>query len=243
MASLFTFVRADMNYTTRLFCAGLLACVLSACGKSEQAPQEQAKQATVAPAEYASTVQQLYMAYFGRPADAGGLANFEARLSKIGAPIDIQAIDAAYNRDAGIRQLVDSFSISDEAKALYPQDTTAFVKAIYANVLNRAPDEEGLKFWVGAIDSQHQQRNNAALAIMAAALANKSPAGAVDAGIINKKTSIANSFTKTIPAETYRGDKAAALARNMLSAVNKDTDVNAFQGTINSTIEAIAKAQ
>ena len=41
-------------------------------------------------ADYQNAVQELYVAYFGRPADATGLVNFENALLAANAPTDIQ---------------------------------------------------------------------------------------------------------------------------------------------------------
>jgi hypothetical protein len=228
-----------------LLCAGLLACALSACGGGD-ATSAAAKSdrtlasTTVVQADYSTPVQQLYVAYFGRPADGGGLANFEARLAALGAPTDIQALDSAYHNSPQIQSLVDSFGISDESKALYSGDTTAFVNAIYTNVLNRAPDDDGRNYWVNAIDHNGLQRGNAALSIMAGALANKTAQGLVDAAVINNKIAVAGTFTSAIPLDTYSGNAAAALARSMLNSITGSTNLAAFQSTITSTIQAIA---
>jgi hypothetical protein len=228
-------------------CAGLMALALTACGGggADSAPKSErllAGSTAVVPADYPTAVQQLYVAYFGRPADGGGLSNFVAQLNALGAPSDIQALTQAYYDNASVRALVDSFGASDESKALYSGDTTSFVNAIYANLLNRTPDDEGRNFWVNAIDHNGLQRGNAALTIMAGALVNTTAQGQLDAIAINNKISVATSFTTAVSLDTYRGNDAAALARSMLSSVNSTTNITAFQTTVASTIQAIATA-
>ena len=132
---------------------------------------------TVVANDYKTIVQQLYISYFGRPADPKGLANFQAQLAALGGPANIQGLDQAYRSSTGIRSLVDSFGASAESTALYSGDNTSFVTAIYKNVLNRAPDDAGLAFWVGAINNGSLTRANASLSIMAGALANISDQG------------------------------------------------------------------
>jgi hypothetical protein len=197
---------------------------------------------TAVAADYLQPVQQLYVAYFGRPADAGGLASFEAQLAAAGAPNDIQKLTKAYDTSPAIRALVDSFAVSDESKALYKGDTRSFVTAIYINVLNRAPDAEGLNFWVDAIDNHGLNRANASLAIMAGALVNATAQGQADARLVNNKITVATSFTAAVPTSTYRGNTAAGLARAMLALIDQNTTPQAFQATITSTIKAIADA-
>lgn len=229
--------------------AVLASLLLNACGGSDPAaPSAQptrllAAGATIAaPTSYLKSVQQLYVAYFGRPADAGGLASFESQLAATVAPTDIQLLTGAYNGNASIRSLVNSFAVSDESKALYGGDTRAFVTAIYTNVLNRAPDTEGLNFWVNDIDHNGLNRANASLAIVAGALVNASAQGQVDARVVNNKIMIATAFTTAVPVATFRGNTAAALARAMLAKVDQNTTLASFQTTIDSTIKSIADA-
>jgi len=196
------------------------------------------------PEAYADAVQRMYIAYFGRPADPGGLTNFQAELSRIGAPTGIADIANTYAHNPTIRTLVDAFGTSEESNALYTGGTVPFVTAIYRNVFNREPDAEGLAFWAGAIDHAGLTRGNAALAIMAGALTNQSDQGKIDARIVINKTQVAARFTSTLVTNgqtgVYVGNAAAATARAMLSAVNENTDPAASQPTVDATIAALA---
>ena len=231
-------------------CAALvLTLLLAACGGGgdsaapASAPVRLLSTGTTSvAADYRNAVQQIYVAYFGRPADAGGLASFQAQLAAAGAPLDLQQLSAAYTASPVIRALVDSFAVSDESKALYGGDTRTFVTAIYTNVLNRAPDQEGLNFWVDAIDKQGLNRANASLSIMAGALVNNTTQGQADGRVINNKVAIASSFTVTVPATSYRGDVAAAMARTMLARIDQNTTLQNFQATIDSTIRSMTDA-
>jgi hypothetical protein len=196
--------------------------------------------------EYNDVVQALYVAYFGRAADTGALANFQQQLAILSAPHDFAGVSAAYNTNAGIRALIDSFGGSDESKALYSGDTTSFVTAIYKNILSRAPDAEGLNFWVDAIDHHGLTKANASLSIMAGALSNSTTQGKLDAALIGNRTTIASDFSFAIdtPAEmnAYSGNAAAASVRAMLVTVTADTDLSAFQATIKATLDSLANA-
>jgi hypothetical protein len=50
-----------------------------------------------------------------------------------------------------IEDIADTFFLMPETQEKYPEGTTdeSFVTAIYQNVFNRTPDEDGLAFWVG----------------------------------------------------------------------------------------------
>lgn len=196
--------------------------------------------------DYNTVVQQLYIAYFGRPADPTGLANFTAQLAAEQAPSNIQQFNTAYLNNEHVRRLIDSFGTSPESNALYNGGTEQFLTAIYANVLGRTPDVDGLRFWVDAIDNKGLTKANASFSIMAGALVNNSPQGLVDAALIRNRVAVATQFTASLatPAQVnaYSGDRAAAVARGMLATVNQNTDPAGFQSTIDSTIASLTRA-
>ncbi len=193
--------------------------------------------------DYSDVVQELYIAFFGRPADSGGLVNFEAQLRAFGAPTDIQKLDAAYNTNATIRSLIDSFGSSAESNALYNGGTAAFVTAIYQNVLNRAPDAGGLAYWSSAIDSGVLSRPHASLSIMAGASANTSTQGLIDGVLVTNKIMLGSDFTFAIdtPSEinAYSGNAAAASARAMLAALTGTSSSSTFGSIVNTTLSAL----
>lgn len=227
-----------------------VSLVLAGCGGNVETsasarPTQLLASSTIGAPDYTPIVQQLYISYFGRPADPGGLNSFKGQLAALGGPTDIQKLDQAYHNNAGIRALIDSFGASAESAALYSGDNTAFVTAIYNNVLNRAPDSEGLAFWVGALNSSALTRANASLAIMAGGLANTSVQGRLDASLINKKVTVGSNFTDALvraPVNGYDGNAAAAKARAMLSTLAASTDVQAFAGTVSSLVDELAAA-
>jgi len=202
--------------------------------------------------DYTSVVQQLYVSYFGRPADYYGLQNFSAALDKMGAPKDFAAVQAAVQADkAGttdLSKLVNSFNSSPESVALYGNDNSQigiskFVNAIYQNVLGRDADKAGFDFWVNAITTGELTKANAAAAITQAAMTNTSDQGKIDAMTVSNKLAVATSFTTALdtPAEitSFSGDAAAAAARSLLLGVNSSTNLTAYQANINDTIEKL----
>ncbi len=206
------------------------------------APQQTKLLATLVASDYNTIVTQLYVSYFGRPADSGGFANFKSQMAGLQAPNDIQQLTAAYKSNAGLRSLIDSFGSSDESKALYSGDTSTFVTAIYVNVLGRAPDDAGKAFWAGAIDRGELTRANASLAIMAGALSNTTAQGVLDAKLINNRVTVALNFSNALTgsyATAYSGDTAAASARSMLATVTATTNTASFQTTVINTLNAM----
>ncbi len=182
----------------------------------------------MATADYRTIVQKFYVAYFGRPADPGGLANIAAMLDAAKAPTTTQTFVDAYRTNATVRSIIDSFGDSAESHALYAGDTRAFVTAIYQNVLGRAPGAEGLDYWAQSIDQGVLGRGSAALTIMAGAESNTSSQGQKDAATVAAKVSLATQFTDALatPAAqaSYAGNAAAFAARAMLSSQGSVAD-------------------
>ena len=207
----------------------------------------------MAAADYASVVQQLYVSYFGRPADFYGLASFEQQLAALKAPTNFIALNGAAQNGSnpGLTALVNSFSGSPESIALYGSGTdtiaiSKFVSAVYNNVLNRDPDVDGLAYWVKAITSGALTKANAAAAITEGALSNTSAQGLIDAKTVTQKALVAADFTGSLSTASdinaFSGDNAAALVRTMLHTVANDTDAKAFHATVLSTIAELRTA-
>jgi hypothetical protein len=199
--------------------------------------------------DYTAVVEQLYVSYFGRPADYYGLQNFSAALAAMNAPTTFAGVQAAVEADktgtTALSKLVNSFNSSTESAALYGTDNSQvgiakFVAAIYQNVLGREADIEGFNFWVNAITSGALTKANAATAITQGALNNQSAQGLLDAKTVQNKLAVATSFTTSLDTPTeitaFSGDDAAAAARSLLAAVNSSTSVTAYQANIDATI-------
>jgi len=123
-----------------------------------------------------SDLAKVYVAYFNRAADAEGLYFWADKLAE---GMDMPTI-ASY------------FSQSAEAKALYPNtaDTSAFVTAVYANVLGRTPDQAGFDFWTTNLNNGSMQPATFVLSIIGGAqgadityLSNKADLGVYFAAI------------------------------------------------------------
>ncbi|NHZ32856.1 DUF4214 domain-containing protein [Massilia rubra] len=196
---------------------------------------------------YNKVVQELYVSYFGRPADPNGLLALTGALADANAPTDTAGLDAAYASNARVRTLIDSFSTSAESSVLYGTaapgfDTVRFVSQIYNNLFGRTPDAGGLAFWTKAIDSGSLTQAAAAHSILTGALT----AANADAVLINRKVTFAKMFTASMdtPNETYayQGDMAAQFGRDLLSGVTADSDAAAFQASVDSTLAQLVSA-
>lgn len=233
----------------------LAAAVLAACGGANTSSVDSSQKALTrqpstkqAASGYQTAVEALYIAYFGRPADPNGLANFEAALQAAGAPETVAGLAQAYASNATIKSLIDSFGTSGESQTLYGGgNTTSFVTAVFTNVLNRQPASAGLQFWVNAIDSGSLTQGDAALAIAAGALTNTTTQGLLDAQLINNRLAVAAYFTSQVGADgatsAYAGSSAASAARAMLAGVTSSTVVASYQATADSTITGLLNTQ
>jgi Ca2+-binding RTX toxin-like protein len=89
------------------------------------------------PTDTAGQVYRVYEATLDRAPDPEGLANWVHAL----------------NGGTSLQTVVNGFVSSQEFQAKYGNlDNTAFVTLLYHNVLDRAPDAEGLSNWVNALN-------------------------------------------------------------------------------------------
>jgi S-layer protein len=192
-------------------------------------------------ADYTAVAEQLYIAYFGRPADRAGLINMTAALAAAEAPTNMNDFAAASKTNATVKALLSSFGGSTESAALYTGTDAQFIVAIYQNVLNRDPLLAGLDFWTNALSTGAMTRAEAAAQIMAAA--TKDGGDATDAATVANKTTVATNFTSAIDTAAevigYSGKVAAQTARDMLHTVDSTTDTTAFNATVATTLSAI----
>lgn len=96
-------------------------------------------------AEEIATFVELYIAYFNRAPDAEGL-NFWG---------------SAFANGFSLEEIATLFLDQNETRETYPDtlSTIEFVTQVYSNVLGRTPDQGGLEFWAGAVDSGNVSRD------------------------------------------------------------------------------------
>ncbi|MDD2545627.1 MAG: S8 family serine peptidase [Burkholderiaceae bacterium] len=152
--------------------------------------------------ESLSTIQKIYIAYYGRPADPAGQQYWGNELEKAG----------------GLDKVIDNFAGAPESQALYGGASTTAdrITVLYQNILGRAPDTAGLNYYAGEVDGGRITLGKLALSIL-------NGVTGTDVAVINNRVSVANSFTAQIPTDpqikAYNGDSAAAVARTLLKEV------------------------
>jgi hypothetical protein len=151
---------------------------------------------------YHNDIQKLYVAYFNRPADVGGLNYWET------------VVEAANGSTAAVSA---AFAASPEYKAAYAGlNTAGIVNEIYNNLFGRDAETTGLDYWVGVINAGSFTIDQAVAIISEAAQGT-------DKVAFTSKVSAANTFTTSLdtPAEQagYSGDDANAVAKAWLAGI------------------------
>ena len=148
-------------------------------------------------------IQKLYIAYFNRPADPGGLAYWTDQLAK----------------GATMTTIANSFSASAEYQAIYAgKSNLVLIDQLYQNLFGRTADVGGLLFW-----SNEMLAGRVTITTVASALASGTTAGSADNIAINNKITAASAFTAAIDTApellAYSGSAATAQASTWLSTV------------------------
>jgi hypothetical protein len=165
-----------------------------------------------------SSIQQLYISYFNRPADAAGL-DFWAKQVDNGA--SLAAISA-------------TFAATPEYKALFAGlSNDQVVATIYQNLFNRAPDASGLKFWSDKLTDKALTVDNVVEAV--AASAQQDPANGPDTVAIQSKVAAAVAFTDFLNTDV---ESRIAYSSGAVNAVG----VNYIHGVTDAASLASAKS-
>lgn len=104
---------------------------------------------------------ELYIAYFNRAPDAVGL-NFWGTTFANGLTLD---------------RMAELFRPQPETLAAYPEGTSnaVFATTVYNNVLGRTPDQDGIDFWVGQLDSGNVLPDQFILSVLQGAKSDLKP--------------------------------------------------------------------
>ncbi|WP_166096860.1 DUF4214 domain-containing protein [Rhizobium flavescens] len=168
----------------------------------------------------AASIQGVYVALFGRPADPTGLAYFNS-VTKNGA--DLKAIGDL----ASTQEYKDRFA---------GQNNVQIVSSIYQSLYNRAPDAAGLAFFVNALNTGAQTINTIAINILDGAQGS-------DKTIIDTKVAAADAYTKALDTGAeivaYSGNAAAAQGRAFLAPISTTAPT---QAAVDAAVKAMVDA-
>ena len=177
-------------------------------------------------------IQQLYVAYYNRPADVAGLNYWVAALDG-GATID---------------QISKSFNSAAEYTAAYAgKSPEVIVDTVYLNLFGRHAESAGLDYWGPKVQSGAITVADLVKTISAGAVNADGTANADGLALANKVTA-AEAFTTELntagnEAEriAYAGGTAAALtaAKNYIASVTDDASLATAVANVHATAQAI----
>ncbi|MES2130282.1 MAG: hypothetical protein V4463_23680, partial [Pseudomonadota bacterium] len=170
-------------------------------------------------------LQQLYVVFFGRPADSGGIAFFDQQ------------------RENGISltAIAQAFSNAPETQLRYAGASHAdVVGAFYQNAFGHAPTAERLAYWSAQLDNHTLDSGRVALGILAEAQGS-------DLVALANKGAAAQSFTAALltpdQSQSYSGDAANAQARPWLAAVGSNAaSLATAHATLDTTLTLAVNA-
>ena len=178
--------------------------------------------------QYHNVIQQLYVAYFSRPADVDGLAFWEKTLQQSNGNLD--AVSAAFAGSAEYRDAYGSATVA------------ARVNRVYLNLFGREAEPEGLAYWSGLLDKN---------VITVADLVKRVAAGAQfsDKTAFANKVLAASAFTAALDtpdeALAYAASPpaVAVAAKHFLQTITTDASLaSALQpAALAATVEYVTK--
>lgn len=169
----------------------------------------------------ADQVQKFYIGYYARPADPIGLAYWQTQ--------DEAAALKGFSESAEFTNQFQGLSASQQ------------VTKVYNNLLGRAPDTDGLKYWAGELTSGRETIGTLVLSMTKNALGK-------DVTTIEDRVTYSNSFTTALDTveeiNAYAGATATQTARDALlkvvaTAVGDHTALTAETAKIDATIATI----
>ena len=173
--------------------------------------------------DYITEVQKLYVSYFSRPGDPGGVAFWFDKLQTNAVTYD---------------QVSAEFAASPEYLALYGgRDNASLVTEVYDNLFGRAPDATGMDFWTTALNRGDATFQDVARAVAAGAQND-------DRVAYNGKVAVATKFTQHVDTDperiAYSGAAANQVAADYLAQV-RDLQSAAMQMDAGQIDAAIAR--
>jgi len=180
-----------------------------------------------------SEVEKLYIAYFNRPGDIGGLAYWEGLLAS----------------GVSMTSIENSFSSSAEYQAIYTgQQNTVLITTLYQNLFGRTVSvmDEGVLWWANEMTDSHTSPVKQTIQSIASVLSSGTTPGSADNIAINAKIAAATALTDRLetPAERegYVGAAPFAVASTWLAPVNDAATLTTAMTSLDATIAAAVAA-
>jgi len=180
-------------------------------------------------------IQQLYVAYYNRPADVRGLAFW---------------VDAYDNKGVSLDTISKAFNNAPEYTSLFAgKSLEGTVGVVYQNLFGHLPDSTGLKFWTNALANNQVTVADLVRNVIAGAV-NADGTPNADGLIFANKVAAAEAFTTEIAtpgneAEQIAyadGGNALTVAKTFISSVTDTTSLTNATANIHATAQSIIPA-
>lgn len=173
----------------------------------------------------ATDIQQLYVAFFNRPADSEGLNYWTVQANKNGG--SVAAVANAFSASAEYQSVFGGLNNADT------------INLIYQNLFGRPAEKEGLVYWSDAIDK--------GLSISKIAQAIAAGAQNDDATAVHNKVVYAVDFTNASADSSaeiigYSGAAANAVAKAQLLTITDNASLAAAVANIDANVAAAVAA-
>lgn len=185
---------------------------------------------------YTDVVQQLYVAFFGRPGDPAGVSYYIGMLRANHAPTDMRGLANAYASDRIIRTIINDIADSPEAKVLYGSAPSEMIASLYLQSFNRDADDAGFAWWLARIAQGDLNSAAAVMAILASAQED-------DLATFRRKVDAALAFTAEVSLPSrhalYANFGSVALARALLANVSSHSSDETIKASVDAAIAAL----
>ena len=185
-----------------------------------------------------NTAQIAYVAYYGRPADKGGVDFWNNALTENNVSYAPRAGDRLTGNEKVIYdKIVNQFGTSAEADRFFgdKESNRDKVNQVYKSAFSRDGDVGGLDFWTDQLD-----KDNVTLATFALEVALG--AQNEDIAVLNNKIESANLFSNSldIPEEVnaYSGSTAEKFGRGWLKGFS-DTETISSQSLVDAGLQSL----
>jgi hypothetical protein len=152
-------------------------------------------------------ITDLYVAYFNRAPDSGGLAYW---------------FKTIYTGEYSLRTIAERFTFEQEYLQAYPSSLANrnFVEQIYLNLFDRNPDTGGWDWWTNELDTGHRQRSGFILDVIEGAYADTS--GPEDRTLIDNKHDLSLYYSGRLSLQPEEGydDAIVTLLNRVTGDVN-----------------------
>jgi len=151
-----------------------------------------------------NTIQEFYIAYYGRPADPTGASFWSHTLE---------------NSSGNLNAIIGMFGNSDEFLGRFGDySNSALIDSVYYQLFGRFPDVSGKQFYLQNLNSGNMSMQSIVINILDGAIGN-------DRTVIDSKVYVANYFMANLEFSDfdYRGNHAADSAKALMDQTTLDT--------------------